>query len=376
MRLPPPEVRASWPPANYENPETRGPALLIIQLIMLPIALIVLLLRFYVRISIMGKVESDDWFMVAAALCGTGVTVCVILASSLYGWSLHIWDLKYETIVSNRKVSMAVQALFVFATSFAKVSILISYLRLAPQGSWFRKLTQGTIAFVALFNSAFIVVLFTQCRPTSSYWNIIFSKSDCVPEGPPLITQASLTVLSDFLVWILPLPTLYKARLPLSQRIALIVLFSFGGVVVIGAILRLYWIWHVVERTYDVTWEGFHLWIWTAVEVHLGVICGCVPWLKSLVKFWKNGGSTAAGYSHNRAGSRSLGKMTAGSKKGKLNGEEEGADFRCDRGAVFRMVSVNGKKLDGDAYMDLDSYDGSSTAKLDVEAEQGPAARK
>lgn len=69
--------------------------------------------------------------------------MCVILASSLYGWSLHIWDLKYETIVSNRKVSMAVQALFVFATSFAKVSILISYLRLAPQGSWFRKLSRA-----------------------------------------------------------------------------------------------------------------------------------------------------------------------------------------------------------------------------------------
>ncbi|KAK0736305.1 hypothetical protein B0T21DRAFT_440570 [Apiosordaria backusii] len=376
MRVPPPEVRASWPPANYENPETRGPALLIIQLIMLPIALIVLLLRFYVKLSIMGKIEADDWFMVAAALCGTGVTVCVILASSLYGWNLHIWDLKYENIVSNRKVSMAAQVLFLFATSFAKISILISYLRLAPQGSWFRKLTHATIAFITLFNTVFFVIIFAQCRPTSSYWNIVFNKRDCLPDGPPLITHASLTLLADFLVWILPLPTLYRARLPLSQRIALIVLFSFGGVVVIGSGLRLYWLWYVVEGTYDITWEGFHLWIWTAVEVHLGVICGCVPWLKSLVKFWKNGGSTGAGYSHNRNGSRSMGKMAAGSKAGKLNVEEDGADFRCDRGAVFRMVSVNGKKLDGnDAYMDLDSYDGSSTAKRDVEAEAGQSAR-
>ncbi|KAK4202334.1 hypothetical protein QBC40DRAFT_196362 [Triangularia verruculosa] len=377
MRLPPPEVRASWPPANHENPETRGPALLIVQLIILPIALIVLVLRFYVRISIMGKVEADDWFMVAAALCGAGVTVCVILASSLYGWSIHIWDLRYEDMVANRKVSMAVQALSLFTTSFAKISILLSYLRLAPRGSWFRKLTHATMAFIALFNSAFIVVLFAQCRPTSSYWNILRSKQDCLPEGPPLITQASMTVVADFLVWVLPLPTLYKARLPLSQRIALIVLFSFGGIVVIGAIMRLYWIWYVVERTYDITWEGFDLWIWTAVEVHLGVICGCVPWLKSLVKFWKNGGSTAAGYSHNQNGSRSLAKMTAGSKGGKLNVEEDGPDFRCDQGAVFRMVSVNGKHLEAnDGYTDLDSFDGSSTARLEVGTEQGQHAGK
>ncbi|KAK4188901.1 hypothetical protein QBC35DRAFT_179944 [Podospora australis] len=375
MRIPPPEVKASWPKANYENPETRGPALLIIQLIMLPIAIIVILLRFYVKIGIMGKIELDDWLMVVAALCGTGVTVCVILASSLYGWSKHVWDLGYADMVSNRKVSMAVQCLFVFATSFAKISILVSYLRLAPQGSWFRKLTHIGIVFIALFNTAFIVVLFTQCIPTSSYWNILVGHKDCIPEGPPLITQAVMTVFADFFVWVLPLPTLYRARLPLSQRIALIVLFSFGGVVVIGACLRLYYIWFVVEKTFDITWEGFHLWIWTAVEVHLGVICGCVPWLKSLVKFWKNGGSTGAGYS--RSGhARSRSKITGGSNAGKLNADEadmNDADFRCDRGAVFRMVSVNGKKLEGlgvgagkDAYMDLESHGGSSTMGDDL----------
>ncbi|KAK3986827.1 hypothetical protein QBC44DRAFT_332569 [Cladorrhinum sp. PSN332] len=240
----------------------------------------------------------------------------------------------------------------------------------------------GTIVWIALFNSAFIVVVFTQCRPITSYWNILLSGRDCLPEGPPLLTQAAMTVVADFIVWVLPLPTLYKARLPLSQRIALIVLFSFGGVVVIAAVLRTYWIYHVIERTYDVTWEGFHLWIWTAVEVHLGVICGCVPWLKSLVKFWKNGGTTVGGYSRSR--SRSKSKVLNGSKAGKLNVPGAGEpgvnglgedDFRCDRGAVFRMVSVNGKNLEGDlavgpggndVYMDLESasHGGSSTKEI------------
>ncbi|KAK4225276.1 hypothetical protein QBC38DRAFT_268660 [Podospora fimiseda] len=381
MRLPPAEIRAQWPTPNYINPETRGPALLIVEIITLPLALIVLILRFYVRVHMMGKIETDDWLMLLAAIFGTGVTVVVILASSLYGWNIHIWDLKFEQMIKGRQVSLAAQALFVFATSFAKCSILVSYLRLAPQGSWFRKLTWGTIVWIVLFNSAFTVVLFTQCRPTSSYWNILLGSRDCIKEGPPLLTQAAFTVIADFVVWVLPLPTLYKARLPLSQRIALIVLFSFGGVVVIGAVLRTYWIYYVIEKTYDVTWEGFHLWIWTSVEVHLGVICGCVPWLKSLVKFWKNGGTTAAGYSRSRSRSKSKSKVINLSKN-KLNVpgplgdiEGDGADFRCDRGAVFRMVSVNGKKLEGelavgpngnDVYMDLESasHGGSSTKEI------------
>ncbi|KAK4465356.1 hypothetical protein QBC42DRAFT_313614 [Cladorrhinum samala] len=380
MRLPPAEIRAQWPEPNYVNPETRGPELLIVEFITLPLALLSLIVRFFVRIHMIGKVESDDWLMLAATLCGTALTVVVILASSLYGWNIHIWDLKFEQMVSGRQVSLAAQILFILSTSIAKCSILVSYLRLAPQGSWFRKLTYFTIIFLGLFNSSFIIVLFTQCRPLSSYWNVLLSHRDCVPELPPILSQAVLTVIADFIVWVLPLPTLYKARLPLSQRVALIVLFSFGGVVVVAAIIRTYWLHYVIEETYDVTWEGFQLWIWTSVEVHLGVICGCVPWFKSLVKLWKKGSTTGGGYSHSRSRSRS--KPLNGAKSGQPNIRDPDAelqadddDFRCDRGAAFRMVSVNGNKIEGDmavgpagddVYMDLDSLSrgGSSTREI------------
>jgi hypothetical protein len=102
-----------------------------------------------------------------------------------------------------------------------------------------------------------------------------------------LLSQASTTASSDFVVWILPLPFLYRAKLPLSQRLGVLTLFSFGGLVVSAACIRTYWTYYVVEETYDVTWYGFHLWMWTAVEVQLGIICGCVPWLRSLVNYWR-----------------------------------------------------------------------------------------
>ena len=69
MRLPPPEVLASWPAPNYTNPQTRGPALIIVELITLPIALICLGLRLYARVHVMGRTDWDDWLMVAAAVC-------------------------------------------------------------------------------------------------------------------------------------------------------------------------------------------------------------------------------------------------------------------------------------------------------------------
>lgn len=72
---------------------------------------------------------------------GTAVTLCVILAFCLYGWNIHVWDLPADKVVSGRQASFAAQGLFLLATTHAKLSILVSYLRLSPANSWFRRMT-------------------------------------------------------------------------------------------------------------------------------------------------------------------------------------------------------------------------------------------
>ena len=135
-----------------------------------------------------------------------------------------------------------------------------------------------------------LLTIYTFCySPIKSYWDLTLNPRDCFNEAPSLIAHATITAILDLFVWVLPLPTLYHTKLPLSQRLALITLFSFGLVVVFAGCICIYWVYYVVHETYDVTWYGFHLWLWTAVEVQLGLICGCVPWLKSLFKFWKTG---------------------------------------------------------------------------------------
>lgn len=78
------------------------------------------------------------------------------------------------------------------------------------------------------------------------------------------------------------MPTLFKLKLPLPQRIGLMALFGVGSIIVVAGSFRAYWVHYVVYDTYDVTWDGFELWVWTAVETNIGVICGCVPALKPI----------------------------------------------------------------------------------------------
>ncbi|EGS17171.1 uncharacterized protein CTHT_0064860 [Thermochaetoides thermophila DSM 1495] len=364
MRLPPPEVMATWPKPNYVNPETRGSTLIVVEILTLFLAVTCVALRLYVRIVMMRKTDWDDWLMVGASIFGAGITACVILAVTRYGWNIHVWDLTPMKMVSGRQVSLAAQAIFVGATCLAKTSILLSYLRLAPAKSLFRRLTIATIWFVILNNIAFFVVLFTQCIPLSSYWNLGPNHADdCLSEGSALIAHASFTVASDLLVWVLPLPALYQAKLPFSQRIALIVLFSFGLVVVVAACLRTYWIHHVVNETYDVTWEGFQLWMWTAIEVHLGIICGCVPWLKSLFRFWraKKTGTSVSAMSGAMSGASAGG--TGRRTRSKSDIRPVGSATVCVEGAVFKMDTLGKPPVNKEAYLDLESCAASHTTR-------------
>ncbi|KAK8005869.1 hypothetical protein PG991_012166 [Apiospora marii] len=221
--------------------------------------------------------------MVVAGVCCAGTTLDVILATKLYGWDRHIWDVPYRMLVQGRKVSAAGQAFFVFASGLGKLSILISYLRIALKGTLFLRLTWTVIVVNTVSMLAFFVLLWAQCSPPSSYWNLNRTERDCISEVPGLMTQTIITVLIDLAVYILPLPTLYRLSLPLHQRIGLMVLFGLGAVVVAAGCMRTYWVHHVELETYDVTWEGYELWIWAAVEANLGVICGCAPILRSLV---------------------------------------------------------------------------------------------
>lgn len=66
MRNPPLEVVATWPKPNYDHPEHRGPALLIVEVSIMSVAILTLMARLYVRIFKVNKHGLDDWLMLAA----------------------------------------------------------------------------------------------------------------------------------------------------------------------------------------------------------------------------------------------------------------------------------------------------------------------
>ncbi|EJT78417.1 integral membrane protein [Gaeumannomyces tritici R3-111a-1] len=177
---------------------------------------------------------------------------------------------------------MAGQSLFSLATCFAKLSILLSYIRIAPEHSLFRRFTWGSMALAVAIAVASLFALWLQCRPISTYWDLGEQAPVCLRESLLMFSLAVANVTTDLLLAVLPMPTLAKLNLPLGQRIATIALFSLGLVVIAVGVVRCYWIYDVVVLDMaDFTWEGanhsYNVWIWTALECNLAINCGSIP---------------------------------------------------------------------------------------------------
>jgi hypothetical protein len=87
MQLPPVDVLLSWPTPNYDNPVTRGPALLVVNSIFISLAVITVAARIYTRIVIKRWFGIDDVFILLALLFTIGLTAVVILANQRFGWN-------------------------------------------------------------------------------------------------------------------------------------------------------------------------------------------------------------------------------------------------------------------------------------------------
>jgi hypothetical protein len=86
MQLPPVDVLLSWPTPNYVDPETRGPALLIVNSILIALTILTVVARLYTRIVIKRWFGIDDIFILFALLFTIGLTAVVLLANQRYGW--------------------------------------------------------------------------------------------------------------------------------------------------------------------------------------------------------------------------------------------------------------------------------------------------
>ena len=108
-----------------------------------------------------------------------------------------------------------------------KVGILLFYYRLFPNPT-FRKAIYSVGAFViACLLSTFFGFLF-QCVPIQSFWQQQIPHQ-CFNQDPFYICVAVLSLVSDVVILLMPIPVVWALQTSKQRKVGLSVVFLLGG---------------------------------------------------------------------------------------------------------------------------------------------------
>lgn len=251
------------------------------------------ILRIYARLFHFSA-GSDDWLVVLAIVPGIAYTVCISIAVTHFGWARHIWDIPPGpgniNEVKERAISWASQMLYVWTANLTKLSMLCFYRR-AFTTPVMQKVVMWFLAITLVYHLLCIILLCVECRPLNFYWEEFRYPAPthgvCGDEGTGLTTTGILNVILDFIILILPIRTVLALDILWTQKLQVLSMFAAGILIVICSTLRVYYVWQTTEVTYDVTWKGYIAYLFTGVEMFVGLICACLPACRGLLKQWR-----------------------------------------------------------------------------------------
>ena len=182
-----------------------------------------------------------------------------------------------------------------------KTSILIFYLSLSRSERIFRLATIATLVVVNVAGLALTLLNVLQCHPLWAAFQLVMPAFIvCTDVVTLYLSSAPVNIITDLAMLFLPMPILTAMRLPRKQKTILIITFSFGAFSTVIDVVRIAYLQQAFQvridevgaqnatssrilETDDFSWYASLSFMWSAIEVHVGIICACVPSLKPLV---------------------------------------------------------------------------------------------
>jgi len=198
------------------------------------------------------------------------------------GLGNHVWDLSVEKFTIFLKLKTCTSLFYCLGIMFIKLSLLFFYLQFAVEKR-FRVAVYSLMAVVTGYSLASALVVIFSCYPFSKSWDITITDGFCVNLPVFYIANLSLNSATDIAVLILPLPMLWKLRMPFQQKIAVLAIFMTGSGVCVVSILRIRSLVILLDKD-DVTWELVEGYIWSAIELNTAIVCATLPFTKQFLR--------------------------------------------------------------------------------------------
>ncbi|KAL1894399.1 hypothetical protein Sste5346_005901 [Sporothrix stenoceras] len=240
--------------------------------------------RFYTRLFITRtRLGASEWLVLSAWIFSFGVTIPQILETG-YGMGAHIYDLPEGGFNFSGNAEAQLISIFFYSLSltFSKFSILALYLIVFPY-TWVRSVSFFLLAVVAASQIWMLYVIFSACTPLRAFWDMTIVGATCHPQAYWLANQYQL-IATDFMIFLLPLPVVWRLKVKPGQKILLVFVFAMGFFVCAISIIRISLIIPLTNNPGpDFSYSGVATYYWTDVETNLAIVVASSITLKPFV---------------------------------------------------------------------------------------------
>ncbi|KAH3907540.1 hypothetical protein HBI56_159650 [Parastagonospora nodorum] len=290
-----------WTYNTADDIANDGPQITAVAIVLTSASLSILLLRMYVRVWMIKAVGADDWTLIFTWIASCGFAV-VTIAQTKWGLGLkHLIDMPPQNIYNFGLIQYMGAPFYITSILGFKLSLLFTYLRFMTKGGA-RNATITVIVACIAFHISFLLVQVNLCQPVAKQWDPAILTGKCLPAVPFYTSVASLTILFDVAVMILPFPVLVKSQIQKRKKFALLGLLTLGTFITIIQVIRIQTVKNLANYL-----DSSKLIMWSTVENNLGIIVASIPTLAPLFKYYAEKtqkSSTAKSASQSR--SRSL----------------------------------------------------------------------
>lgn len=127
--------------------------------------------------------------------------------------------------------------LYIISLCLSKVSILLLYLRILAY-SYARRAAFVILGFVIIYSLFSLISTATVCTPVESFWDPEV-EGHCHP-GSFMWAVIGCHIGTDFLMFLLPMPVVYRMTLPPGQKLGVMLAFGLGFMYVFTRLWRIF----------------------------------------------------------------------------------------------------------------------------------------
>ncbi|KAI1638258.1 hypothetical protein F4809DRAFT_601006 [Biscogniauxia mediterranea] len=239
--------------------------------------------RLYVSFAVEKRVSLDDGFLFIAWVLLLTITAVTIHTAAIGALGTHSWEIPFDTFATFFKQSYPLSILYMLCTLFAKMALLIYYVRLMPR-SWYCLANVFTMVVVVGSSVGIILATIFSCRPIARAWDVTISNYQCIDQPSIAVASDIIGLVVDLVLLVIPITMVMHTSMHWKQKAGLATMFAIGLGAIIIATVHLY-VDVGMKNEADITWVSAGKLYWLIIEANMLVICATFP---SLARFFSH----------------------------------------------------------------------------------------